>query len=311
MESDSAAESATYTIHGEYTALGREARLDIYGDESNEARASRASRLTHPAPSIFSVSPGLSVAILNKDAPDLIVPLVEQLSQQQKAFERAGIGFEILIGDTGTTNTKTLELYKNLPPFAKVVRGMKYNFSSCNNELEGHAEWDTVLFLNNDIIFPTDTDLLITGFKRLHADSRVGILGGVLLYPNGRIQHMGCEFLQKASVWGLPYHVHVGQDAESVSIPQQATYPSVTGAFLMISRSLFRLCGGFDPVYRAECQDIALCLEAHRRGFSAICVDLGPIIHIENATRPKGEENFADRRRFLRKFGAYIQGAFS
>jgi hypothetical protein len=40
-------------------------------------------------------------------------------------------------------------------------------------------------------------------------------------------------------------------------------------------------------------------------------VNLGEIVHIENATRPKGEENFADRRRFLRKYGAYIQGAFA
>lgn len=311
LEPDSSAQSATYPINGEYTALGREPRLDIYGDESNEARAARASRPGQSAPHLSTLSPGLSVAILNKDAPDLIVPLVEQLAQQQKAFERAGLGFEILIGDTGSTNPKTLELYRNLPPFAKLVRGMRYNFSSCNNELESQAAWDTVLFLNNDIIFPSDTNLLLTGFKRLHTDTQVGILGGVLLYPNGRIQHMGCEFLHKASVWGLPYHVHVGESPDSVRIPEQATYPSVTGAFLMISRSLFTLCGGFDPIYKAECQDIALCLEAHRRGFSATCVNLGPIIHIENATRPKGEENFADRRRFLRKFGAYIQGAFS
>ena len=311
VESDRETESTGYKLQGEYTALGREPRLDMYGDESNEMRAARASRLSHVLPLPTNLAEGLSVVILNKDAPDLIVPLVEQLSQQQTAFKRAGIGFEILIGDTGSTNTKTLELYGNLPSFAKVVRGMKYNFSSCNNELERLASWNTVLFLNNDIIFPSDANLLLNAFKRLHQDSRVGILGGVLVYPNGRIQHMGCDFLSKASVWGLPYHVHAGERPEAVTIPEQATYPSVTGAFLMISRPLFNLCGGFDPSYKAECQDIALCLEAHRRGFSATCVDLGPIVHIENATRPKGEENFADRRRFLRKFGAYIQGAFS
>ncbi len=294
-----------------YSSLGRDVRLDIYRDLSNQDRVEQASRLVE-APSLpAGLRSGLSIIILNKDAPELIAPLAEQLILQREAFEKEGLGFEILIGDTGSTNSTTLELYDRLPDFARVVRGMKYNFSLCNNELERLASFDTVLFLNNDIIFPNDLGILRTAFDRLHSVSNVGILGGVLLYPNGRIQHMGCDFLKETAVWGLPYHVHVGALPSTITVPQQANYPSVTGAFLMISRPLFRSCGGFDPCYQAECQDIALCLEAHRRGFSSTCVNLGEIVHIENATRPKGEENFADRRRFLRKYGAYIQGAFA
>jgi GT2 family glycosyltransferase len=75
----------------------------------------------------------------------------------------------------------------------------------------------------------------------------------------------------------------------------------------MTRRSLFRRLGGFDPLYAAECQDIALCLEAYRLGSTAACAHLGPIVHIENATRPKGEENWSDRQRFLRKYGALIR----
>jgi GT2 family glycosyltransferase len=311
VEPDGYVSVSYYNLVGNYSSLGRESRLDIYGDASNQDRAAQASRIIPPPSRPKILSSGLSVIILNKDAPGLIVPLVNQLIQQQKAFERAGLGFEVIIGDTGSTNPDTLQLYDSVPDFVKVVRGMKYNFSLCNNDVESLASFSTALFLNNDIIFPDDLNILRTAFDRLHAEADVGILGGVLVYPDGRIQHMGCDFLKDTAVWGLPYHIHVGQLPASVSIPKEANYPSITGAFLMISRELFRSCGGFDPSYQAECQDIALCLEAHRRGFRSVCVDLGGVVHIENATRPKGEENFADRRRFLRKYGAYIQGAFA
>jgi GT2 family glycosyltransferase len=304
------AEPETYKVDGDYTSLGRDARLDIYLDQSNQSRASEATAPSTIPPLSIGLPAGLSVIVLNKNSPELITPLVGQLSNQQGAFQVDGLGFEILIGDTGSTNPDTLRLYNSLPLCASVVRDMAYNFSRCNNQLEEIASYDTVLFLNNDIIFPPDDTILRRAFDRLRREQRLGILGSVLLYPNGTIQHMGCEFITREALWGLPYHIHAGKDPLSLEIPEEATYPSLTGAFLMIQRSLFRMCGCFDPKYKAECQDIALCLAAHRLGFRASCVNLGPIIHIENATRPKGEENFSDRRRFLRKYGAYIQGAF-
>lgn len=302
-------ERASSWVEDDYRALEREPRLNIYKDESNEKRAYRASHLLAPPLQLKETPRGLSLIVLNKDAPDLIGPLVQSLVSQQPSFEADGLGFEILIGDTGSTDPETLTIYRNLPSFARLTNRMKYNFSACNNELEERASFDTALFLNNDIIFPPDEGVLKRAFEKLHTSGE-GILGAVLLYPGGRIQHMGCHFLTNQDHWGLPFHPNTGKRPSEIQIPEENQFPAVTGAFLMIPRYLFRLCGRFDPDYQAECQDIALCLEAHRRGVKATCFNLGPIIHIENATRPKGEENWADRRRFLRKYGAYIQGAF-
>jgi hypothetical protein len=36
----------------------------------------------------------------------------------------------------------------------------------------------------------------------------------------------------------------------------------------------------------------------------------GPIVHLENATRPKGEVHERDRARFLRRWGSYIEAAY-
>lgn len=290
-----------------FTSLGRESQLDIYAELSNATRAAQATRPRTAPPPIGDVPAGLSVLILNRNAPELLIPLVGQLSAQRTAFADHGLGFEVLVGDTGSTNPDVLALYANLPAGVRVARWMRYNFSRCNNTLESLAAFDAVLFLNNDIILPPQSDVLLGAYRTLVSTPGLGVLGSVLFYPDGSIQHMGCALLDKPEMWGLPYHINTRTRIAPGSLPALATYPGVTGAFLMTRRSLFRRLGGFDPLYAAECQDIALCLEAYRLGSTAACAHLGPIVHIENATRPKGEENWSDRQRFLRKYGALIR----
>jgi GT2 family glycosyltransferase len=293
----------------EFHSQGRSARLNIYSDHSNHARALMATHTTASVSLLSSGLPvGLSVIILNKDAPNFIIPLLEQLRREESAFAADRLGFEVIIGDTGTSDKKTLSAYRDLPENFTVVSELSYHFSRCNNLLEESARFQTVLFMNNDIILPSDGRALHTGYQYLNSDDSTGILGAVMAFPNGSIQHMGCMFLKDQEVWGLPYHINAGRHQKSADTPQAATYPAVTGAFLMMQRELFRLAGRFDQDYKAECQDVALCLQAHRLGYRSTCVNLGPIVHIENGTRPKGEEHWGDRRRFLRHFGAYIRG---
>ena len=78
----------------------------------------------------------------------------------------------------------------------------------------------------------------------------------------------------------------------------------------MTSFYLFEAVGGMDEAYQAECQDVALCLSLDRIGFYSLIVFTGNVIHIENGTRDKGEECWKDRRRFLRKWGSYIESRF-
>jgi GT2 family glycosyltransferase len=293
-----------------FTALARDSRLDVYATADNERRVLEATRAV-AAEACPEGSPGLSVVVLTKDRPDLIGRLVPELAAQGEAFHAEDLGYEVLIGDTGSTDHQVLELYRRLPPCARVTTGLEYNFSRCNNQLAAAAAFDTLLFLNNDVIFSGSTQQLIRGYHTLASDPGLGILGAVLHFPDGTIQHMGCEWLRETARWGLPYHVKARTRVPTRELPSLAHYPAVTGAFLLIGRSLFGHCGGFDPAYAAECQDAALCVEAARLGYEIACADLGHIIHIENGTRPTGEEHMADRQRFLRKAGAFIQASLS
>lgn len=255
---------------------------------------------------------GMTVVVLNLNKPELIVPLVKQLQRQQTVFDENNLVLEIIIGDTGSTDSKTLACLHALQklPNSIVVYDLKYQFSRCNNQLAfSHSSCEIILFLNNDIIFADEKSLLEI-YKTTKKRTEVGVFGALLFFPDGLVQHAGVDFFRQPELKGLCYHP-LGRSAKTPeSFPKYIEAPAATGAFLAIRSTLYEEIGGFDEEYTAECQDIALCLAALRHGFTTLTINLGNTIHLENATRPKNEEHWPDRQRFLRKWRSFIEASF-
>lgn len=295
--------------HGSFS--GRMALLDLYATENNRTRAlavqhasSRHGRSPGP------LQPGVSVIILNLNKPELIVPLLDRLERDRAAFEAQGLRLQVLMGDTGSTDAQVLARYASAGSDTFVQRDLKYQFSRCNNAMARLAECDTLLFLNNDVIFPEDRNPILEMHRVLHGDSKRGVVGCCLYFEDLRVQHLGVDFLREPAVRGLCYHPKAREQIEPTTLAPSWRVPAVTGACLMMRHALFAQAGWMDEGYRAECQDIALCLAADRFGYESHIVNAGRVLHLENATRPKGEENWPDRQRFLRHWGAYIEATF-
>lgn len=249
---------------------------------------------------------GLSVIILNLDHPEYIIPLINQLMLQQQEFIKNGIGFEVIIGDTGSTDSAVLDFYKQCANKIQVISGLKYNFSKNNNDLaRNYAKFSHLLFLNNDIVLH-GVDTLLKMFNYMNLHPKVGVVGSVLLFANKKVQHRGIKFFSKTEIRGLPYH-----QGYKEFLPLDQHYPmefdAVTGACLMVPLEVFYKVGGMDEGYNKECQDVALCLSVKRLGYLVHVLNYGEILHLENGTRTVGEEDWKDRQRFLRKFGSYIE----
>ncbi|MCB0915754.1 MAG: glycosyltransferase family 2 protein [Actinobacteria bacterium] len=252
--------------------------------------------------------PGVSVVILNLDRPDLIVPLLRTLVAGMSDFAARGLGLQVIVGDTGSTDPEVLACYADLAGAITVVEGLSYHFSANNNTcVNGRVMHDHIFFCNNDVILP-DVGPLLALYDAVDAPG-VGIAGLALDLPDGRVQHLGLDVFRSGDLKGLCYHP--GAEGPAVHNPG-ATWPAVavTGAALMIRSELFARLGGFDEHYRAEAQDVDLCLAARRLGQEVVVVDAGEVVHIENATRRKGEENWPDRRLFIRRWGSYIEAVW-
>lgn len=287
-------------------------KLDIYtSDNLTRSEAISIDKQKHQY-TVNNKKQGISVIILNLNKPELIVPLIAYLVKQQDVFQRHGLVLEVLVGDTGSTNAETIACLNQLNQTVdgNVQFNLKYNFSACNNQMAfDHSACDLILFLNNDIIFANETSLLEV-YQHAQNQPNIGVFGALLFFENGLVQHAGVDFFRRNDLRGLCYHPLSHAERGVDSFPKLIDAPATTGAFLAIRADLFLAIGGFDEAYVAECQDIALCLAALRHGFRSITLNLGKTIHLENATRPKNEENWPDRQRFLRKWGSYVEATF-
>jgi GT2 family glycosyltransferase len=165
------------------------------------------------------------------------------------------------------------------------------------------------LFLNNDIVLPAGTDAILAMFQHLAETPSSGAVGPVLFFPDHNVQHGGIGFFSEASYRGFCHHVDPPMPINEGHW-WFARIGAVTGAFLMVRANDFFTVGCMDENYAAECQDVALCLALDRRGLSSVVAYCGDLVHLENGTRPKGEESWRDRQRFIRKWSGYIEARF-
>ena len=221
---------------------------------------------------------GVSIVILSKDKPEYIKKCISNILKNITSSD-----YEVLIGDTGTTNKEVLEYYKELPPHIKVIDVGEYHFSKNNNYIaNNHAKFNRVLFMNNDVF--VNNDIIYHMNKCWEQD--VGVIGLRLLYEDGTIQHDGVDMVvskeRNPHNYRLPEHI----DVKSIPIEKSnRIVDCVTGACLMMPTKLFTTIGGFDEQYDKVFQDVDLCLNANVKGYKSIICSTTNATHIESGTR--------------------------
>ncbi|MCK5240879.1 glycosyltransferase [bacterium] len=244
-----------------------------------------------------------SLIILNKNAPQYIIPLLKSLVTPE-----LNQYYEVVVGDTGTTDKTVLDYYQAVGSKMKIVKNLKYHFSRNYNELVlKYSRGKYVALMNNDLLI--DDISFLHKIELAFSDQEIGIVGSKLLYPDGRLQHGGIFFMQDEPYRGLPYHrLHGKPDTLDVKVDWEKI-PAVTGAFLFCDRQAYIEVGGLDDKYQEEAQDVDLCLKFRQMGKEILFMNQDKIIHVENGTRPKGSENWHDREYFIWKWCSYLEAA--
>ncbi|MHA7838402.1 MAG: glycosyltransferase [bacterium] len=166
---------------------------------------------------------------------------------------------------------------------------------ACNAGFAAHPN-DRVLLLNNDVLLSPDA---LRGMLRL-LESRpdVGLCGSRLVFPDGRIQHCGVVF--GAGKIG-PYHVDRGRRSDRV-LRGPRELQAVTGACLLVRRSVWDALGGLDESYPFGLEDIDLCLRARQRGWRVLCDNDSESLHFESMTPGRVELDVGSRRLFMQRW---------
>jgi GT2 family glycosyltransferase len=134
-------------------------------------------------------------------------------------------------------------------------------------------------------------------------EPRVGIVGSKLLFPDGRIQHMGVVFDECKN----PKHIYRGFPADIPPAGISREYQAVTGACLLVVRDLYRSVGGMDESYKNSFEDIDLCLKVRGRGYRVfVCAD-SVLYHFESLTEGRHTADFRNAALFKARCGNGIE----
>ncbi len=143
---------------------------------------------------------------------------------------------------------------------------------------ESQAEY--LLFLNNDtVLLPGWLSPLARTFGEFPA---AGVVGGRLLYPDGRLQEAGGCVFADGSAWKFGYG---DPDPEKPLFRYVREVDYVSGALLMTPRRLFESVGGFDAQYGfGFYEDDDYCFAVRAAGSRVYYQPASVIVHVEGAS---------------------------
>ncbi len=223
----------------------------------------------------------VSLIIPTRDKAELLSRCINSIQEKSTYPD-----YEILVVDNGTREPKALRLLEGLE-WAVNTRVLRhpgpFNFSAMINMAASEAHGSILCLLNNDteVISP---DWMETIAGHLMQEG-VGVVGALLLFPDGSIQHAGDVAGGRACVSHLR-ELPDGGLGEEMSSDGACDVPAVTGACLMTRRDLFLEMGGLDEgAFPVAFNDTDYCLRVRKAGWRVVCAPLARLFHHELATR--------------------------
>jgi GT2 family glycosyltransferase len=203
----------------------------------------------------------------------------------------------LVIDDAGTDGT--IDDLRALPINFKALKNQSnLGYAGSCNRAATSASHDLLCFCNSDLIFTPGWLTPMVKTWRTQAD--VGIVGNIQRRADDQtIDHIGTGF----GADGRPYHVgngHLHSPARSV-----LSFPAVTAACCLISRSLFEKFGGFDTGFRNGFEDTDLCLRLKQAGYRHYTASRSVISHHVSASPGRKDHEDKNQLLFLNRWRSY------
>lgn len=214
--------------------------------------------------------------------------------------------FEIIVVDNASDDPATLAYLEQLRQGRSTVLryDAPFNFSAINNFAAETARGTVLGFLNNDleVINPEWLEELVTQALR----PEIGCVGPMLYYPDDTIQHAGVVL----GVGGVANHAFYHAPRTTCDYFNRAhliqNYSAVTGACLLIRKSIFTQVGGFNAAdLPVAFNDIDFCLRVRAAGYRNLWTPFAELYHHESPSR--GAEDTPEKLKRFHSEVAYMR----
>ena len=160
-----------------------------------------------------------------------------------------------------------------------------FNYSAINNFGVKETTGEYILLLNND------TQVITVNWMEemlMYAQREdVGAVGAKLYYGDKTIQHAGVVIGLGAH--RTAGHTHYKQHRENLGYMGRLCYAqdvtAVTGACLLVKKSLFEKVGGLDESFAISLNDVDFCLKLRKLGLLNVFTPFAELYHFESISR--------------------------
>jgi GT2 family glycosyltransferase/ubiquinone/menaquinone biosynthesis C-methylase UbiE len=248
----------------------------------------------------------------SKPLVSIVIPVYNQWNYTYNCLKSikentVDISYEIIIADdVSSDETKNISKYiSNI----NVIRNEK-NLGfllNCNNAAKT-ARGRYIHFLNNDT--NVQKSWLSSLVELIESENNIGMVGSKLVFSNGKLQEAGGIIWNDASGWN--YGRLDDPDKPEYNYVKEVDY--ISGASIMIKKSLWEEIGGFDERYApAYFEDTDLAFEVRKHGFKVLYQPKSVVVHFEGISNGTDENNgiksyqVKNKEKFLNKWKSELE----
>lgn len=252
----------------------------------------------------------LSIIIVNWNSKDYLLKSIASIEAETKGME-----LEIVVIDAASFDGCAEMLRQIYPHVLFIQSDRNVGFANANNEAFRAARGRNILFLN------PDTKIEDFAIERLYSQlislPKAGIVGAKLLNSDRSVQetcirafptilnqvldsNMLRKLFPRARLWGMKPLFVRSKGAKEVD--------AVSGACLMVKKSVFESVGMFSTDYFMYSEDVDLCLKVRKVGLNTYYVPTAVVVHYGGASSSQTSLNtfsavmmLESRWRFFRK----------
>lgn len=215
--------------------------------------------------------------------------------------------YEIVVIDNGNLSDKTKRGLKDINYRLVSYKNNqgRFNFAHKANFAFKQAKGEHIVLLNDDMeIISTEWLSALLEFSQ---QKEIGVVGGRLLYPDNRIQHVGV-ILGIRETAGHVYFRYSASISGYLNFPKIIrNYLAVTGACMMTRREVLNEVGGFDERFFVDFNDIDFCLSAFSRGYRVVYTPYCELYHFDQSTLTNRTQDPKQLKLFTQKWVKYLK----
>lgn len=225
----------------------------------------------------------VSIIIVNYNTKELLQHAITTIYQYTK-----DITFEIIVVDNASKDNPSILIKEKFPQVKFIRSSENIGFGRANNLGAEIATGEVLFLLNSDTILIENSIKKMYEYMKSHPDT--ACVGGILLNSDQEEIHSYSNFptpkmhltlaLSRLKMHLFRVHYKIFKSKEIQQDQKPFEVPYITGADLMIRKSVWEQTGGFDPNIFMYCEESELQYRISLLGYKRIILPDTHIIHL-------------------------------